>query len=570
VAAAHPGRAMTAPNPSTALATTLIDELIRCGVRHLCLAPGSRSAPLAIAAARSSMDVHVSIDERSASFLALGIAKATRSPAAVVCTSGSAAANLFPAVIEAHHSTTPLLTLTADRPPELRATAANQTIDQIKMFGDAVRFFAEAGIAEDSAHSRRYWRSLAGRVVAEATGSPPGPVHLNLAFREPLVPDGDDFGADTAGGEDGGPWTEVVRSPAIPDEAVLDDLVHRLAGRRAALVAGDCRIDGDAVVDLAEAAGWPVLAEPLSGMRRGPNAISTYDALVRVEKFASSHRPEVVVRVGKTGTSKVLPGWLEGVEQILIDPHGRWLDPERALDRIVVADPAVVAMRLTERVAGAGGGWIESWRVAEDAARDAIDGLLDATDEPTEPRVARDLAALLPDGSTLVVASSMPVRDLDRTMAVRAGLRILGNRGASGIDGFVSTTMGVALGGGAPTFALAGDLSMLHDSNGLTLTSNDRPEVVFVVLNNDGGGIFSFLPQAKDKDFELLFGTPHGLSFEHLATLHRCGYARLERASDLPGLLQGTGVTIVEVRTDRDANVDIHRRMSRVVADALA
>jgi 2-succinyl-5-enolpyruvyl-6-hydroxy-3-cyclohexene-1-carboxylate synthase len=561
---------MNASNPSTALATTLVDELIRGGVRHLCLAPGSRSAPLAMAAARSTLAVHVSIDERSASFLALGIAKATGSPTAVVCTSGSAAANLFPALIEAHHSTTPLLALTADRPPELRATAANQTIDQIKMFGDAVRFFAEAGVAEDAAHSRRYWRSLASRVVAEATGSPPGPVHLNLAFREPLVPEGDGFGADTAGRRAGAPWTEVVRIPALPDEAVLDDLAHRLGGRRAAIVAGDCRTDADAVVDLAEAAGWPVLAEPLSGMRRGPNAISTYDSLVRVEKFASSHRPEVVVRVGKTGTSKALPVWLEGVEQILIDPQGGWLDPERALDRIVVADPAAVAMRLTERVAGAGDGWIDSWRMAEEAARDAIDGLLDAGDAPTEPRVARDLAALLPDGSNLVVASSMPVRDLDRTMAARTGLRVLGNRGASGIDGFVSTAMGVALGGDAPTFALAGDLSMLHDSNGLTLTSNDRPDVVFVVLNNDGGGIFSFLPQARDDDFELLFGTPHGLSFERLAALHRCDYALLERPGDLSGLLHGEGVTIIEVRTDRDANIDIHRRMSRAVADALA
>lgn len=561
---------MTAPNPSTALATTLVDELGRCGVRHLCLAPGSRSAPLAIAAARSAMEVHVTIDERSASFLALGIGKATGFPAAVVCTSGSAAANLFPAVIEAHHSTTPLLALTADRPPELRSTAANQTIDQIKLFGDVVRFFAEAGVAEDAAHSGRYWRSLAGRVVAEATGSPPGPVHLNLAFREPLVPNGDGFGADTAGRDDGGPWTEVARSPAIPDEAVIDDLSERLSGVRAAVVAGDCRIDAEVVVELAEAAGWPLLAEPLSGMRRGPNAISTYDALLRVEEFASSHRPDVVVRVGKTGTSKSLPGWLEGVEQILIDPHGVWLDPERTLDRIVVADPAVVAGRLAGRVAAAGDGWIDSWRAAEGVARQAVDGLLDATDEATEPRVARDLAALLPDGSNLVVASSMPVRDLDRTMAPRAGLRILGNRGASGIDGFVSTTMGVAFAGEGPTFALAGDLSMLHDSNGLTLTSNDRPDIVFVVLNNDGGGIFSFLPQASDEHFELLFGTPHGLSFEHLAALHRCEYVRLELASDLPDVLQGGGVTIVEARTERDANVEIHRRMSGAVTDALA
>jgi 2-succinyl-5-enolpyruvyl-6-hydroxy-3-cyclohexene-1-carboxylate synthase len=560
---------MTASNPSTALAETLVDELLRCGVRHLCLAPGSRSAPLAMAAARSEMGVHVCIDERSASFLALGIAKASRRPAAIVCTSGTAAANLFPAIVEADQSFTPLLAITADRPPEMRATAANQTIDQIKMFGSALRFFSEVGVAEDAPHSGPYWRSLACRAVAEATGTPPGPVHLNVALREPLVPEGDSFGANTAGRPARRPWTEMVRRSCPPDETVIDDLARRLSGRRVALVAGDSHTEPGPVVALAETAGWPLLAEPLSGMRRGTNAVSTYDAILRVDGFAKSNRPDVVVRVGKTGASKVLPGWLEGVEQILIDSWGALLDPDRSIGQIVTADPALAASRLGERIDQTDASWIDSWRDSERRARVAIDRVLDASGEPSEPRVARDLAACLPDGSSLVVASSMPVRDLDRTMAPRAGLSILGNRGASGIDGFVSTAMGVATATGGRTFALAGDLSMLHDSNGLTLTSGDRPGLTFVVLNNDGGGIFSFLPQAQYEEFELLFGTPHGLRFEHLAALHECDYLLIERADDLGAAVDHEGVRIIEARTDRAANVVLHERMVEAVRAAL-
>ena len=258
----------------------------------------------------------------------------------------------------------------------------------------------------------------------------------------------------------------------------------------------------------------------------------------------------------------MLPAWMGRTRGILIDAHGGFLDPERNLERVVTADPALVAARLLDRV--------ESWREAERTARAALDAVLDSSDEPTEPRAARDAAASLPNGSTLVAASSMPVRDLDRAMAPRHGLRTVGNRGASGIDGFVSTAMGIAMGTGGRTVALAGDLSMLHDSNGLTLTSGDRPDITFVVLNNDGGGIFSFLPQAKHESFELLFGTPHGLSFERLAALHRCSHVLVERASDLPRELRSEGVSIVEVRTDRKANVAVHGRMVEAVADALA
>jgi 2-succinyl-5-enolpyruvyl-6-hydroxy-3-cyclohexene-1-carboxylate synthase len=557
-------------NPSTSLARTLLDELWRCGVRHVCLAPGSRSAPLALAAVHRGMDLHVSIDERSSAFLALGISKATRTPAAVVCTSGTAAANLFPAVIEARHAMSPLLVLTADRPPELRDTSANQTIDQIKMFGDAVRFFAEVGAPEDVPSAGRYWRSLACRAVAEATGTPPGPVHLNLAFRDPLVPGSGGFDSDTSGRADGGPWTEVARPRPEPDGALLDRLARMLSGRRAVVVGGVADVDPARVVALAEGSGWPIIAEPLSGMRRGPNAISTYDALLRVERFAANHAPEIVVRIGKAGTSKSLPGWLEGTRQVLVDESGMFLDPERSCELIVTADPGAVASGLMGRIEPAPHAWIGEWQEAESAARKSLDDVLDSSDQPTEPRMARDLAALLPDGATLVGASSMPVRDLDRAMAPRTGLRVLGNRGASGIDGFVSTAMGVALATEGSTVALAGDLSMIHDSNGLTLTSGDRPDITFVVLNNDGGGIFSFLPQAKHDDFELLFGTPHGLSFADLAAFHRCRYRLIERASDLQNALQGDGVSIVEVRTDRAANVAVHDRMVRAVAAALA
>jgi 2-succinyl-5-enolpyruvyl-6-hydroxy-3-cyclohexene-1-carboxylate synthase len=567
---------MKAVNAGQALATVLVDELVRNGLAHACIAPGSRSTPMAVEfAAHPGVRVHVLIDERSAAFCALGIAKASGIPSAVLCTSGTAAANFHPAVIEADRGRTSLLVLTADRPPELRGTGANQTIDQIKLYGDAVRWFAEVGVPEALPGSVAYWRSAACRAWAEAAGSPPGPVHLNLAFRDPLVPVADDAGfpypLDGRPGEE--PWTRTGPPPAGMAAEDARRLRATIASSERCLVlAGESPGGGVGARALAESGGWPLLADPPSGARAGGTAISAYEAILRHPGFVAAMRPDLVVRVGRMGSSKPLAGYLaDEVRQVVVDPDGDWTDPERRVEWIIRADPSVLPSLVASTRTRP---WTQRWLEAEGAARSAIDAVLDAEESPTEPRTARDLAAWCPDGATLVAASSMPIRDLESFMRPRSGLRVLANRGASGIDGFVSTTLGVALAGPGPTVALAGDLSMLHDQNGLLLARSGNVDAVFVVVNNDGGGIFSFLPQADfPGDFERLFGTPHGMSFEAIAGLYRCGYRRVERAAGLTAAVgeawSAGGVHLVEVPTERTANVALHRRIWQAVGEAL-
>jgi len=513
------------------------------------------------------------IDERSAAFLALGIARASRAPALVLCTSGTAAANFHPAVIEADQARVPLLVVTADRPEELRATGANQTIDQTKLYGGAVRFFAEIAAPHDSsggAASR--WRSVVGQAYAASAGSPPGPVHLNVAFREPLVEPGSEPADTAAGGRpEARAWTETVVAARRPSPEIAAALAGEIASvERGLIVIGDCDLDAGPVVELAHKSGWPLLAEPTSGARRGENAITTFDALLRHAPFAAAHRPELVLRVGKPALSRALSGLLAPeVPQVLVDRDGARLDPERSVSRIVAADEALLCETLCERLdLREESFWLRSWREAEKAARPAIDHVLDSDDTPTEPRAARDLAALVPDAGVLVAASSMPIRDLNSFMAARSGLRVLGNRGASGIDGFVSSAVGVALVSPRRTYALAGDLSLLHDQNGLIGRADAN--LALVVVNNDGGGIFSLLPQAGlATGFEELFGTPHGLDLAALARLYGIGYHRLERAGDLGPAVSGEGLTLVEVRTERMKNAELHKRLWSAVAAAL-
>jgi 2-succinyl-5-enolpyruvyl-6-hydroxy-3-cyclohexene-1-carboxylate synthase len=568
---------MKASNPSTALATVLVDEFVRAGLTDACLAPGSRSAPLALALeADACVRLHVEIDERCAAFCALGLAKASGRPVVVVSTSGTAAANFHPAVIEAAESRVPLLVLTADRPPELRATGANQTIDQLKLYGDAVRWFAEVGVPEADEDAVAYWRSLAARAYGEAVGlaGRPGPVHLNVALREPLVPTGDGYPHELDGRDGGRAWTSTARAPRAPDDAVVDELAATIgAAERALLVLGDGIADAGPLLTLARVGDWPVLAEPLSNARSGSQAISTYAQLLAHPPFAATHRPDLVVRAGRVGLAKPLLSFLDrDVPQILFDGDGAWLDPSRALMRVVAGDPALVAGEVARRLPlRSSSPWLAAWREAEATARRVVDEVLDGEERPTEPRTARDLAAAIPTGGTLTVASSMPVRDLDAFARPRWGLRVFANRGASGIDGFISTAFGVALGSGGPAFALAGDLSMLHDASGFLLA--ERPPVVFVVVNNDGGGIFSFLPQAHVPAFERVFATPHGVDFGRLAAAYGCGHTHVQAAPDLVPAVEAArtagGVQLVEVRTDRAENVAVHRRITAAVGDAL-
>jgi 2-succinyl-5-enolpyruvyl-6-hydroxy-3-cyclohexene-1-carboxylate synthase len=573
----------------TAFARTLVDEWARGGVDLAAVAPGSRSTPLALALADDPrIRVEVFLDERSAAFFALGAARAAGRPAVVLCTSGTAAANFHPAVLEAWHGRVPMVVCTADRPPELRDTGAGQATDQIKLYGDSVRWFCEVGVADEAPGAPTYWRSVAARSVADATGPPAGPVHLNLAFREPLIPADDgpaDDGVATGGRPDGRPWVTTAAAVSVPRADDLDRLAAMVgATPRGLVVAGwGAGVGCEVVERFAAAAGWPVLADPISGVRRGPHAVSTYDALLRVPAVADRLRPDLVVHVGAPLTGKVATGWLDAdVPRVLVDPDRAWLDPHRGASERVAADPGALLAALADRLGEAGGDpgpseWLDEWRRAEATARDAIDWWLDTGDDPSEARVARDLVDCLPDGASLVVGSSMPVRDVEAFARPRGGVRFHSNRGVNGIDGFVSTVLGVAAGtaGGAPVVSLCGDLTFLHDAGGLLDAARRGIDAVLVVVDNCGGGIFSFLPQAAlAEHFETLWGTPHHVDLAALCAVHGIPAERVARAPDLaPAVLRavaGGGVRVVIVATDRDANVEHHRRAHQAVADAMA
>ncbi|MQY09000.1 2-succinyl-5-enolpyruvyl-6-hydroxy-3-cyclohexene-1-carboxylic-acid synthase [Actinomadura macrotermitis] len=554
-------------NPATALATVLVDELLRCGMTEVVLAPGSRSAPLALAlhAAEQAgrVRLHVRIDERSASFLALGLAKRSARPVALVCTSGTAAANFHPAVIEAHESRVPLVVLTADRPPELRGTGANQTIDQVKLYGTAARWSAEIGVPEDRPGMVAYWRSLVSRAWGLAQFPVAGPVHLNAAFREPLIPDGDESWCEPLGGDASGAWTRVRA-------ATPGSVLHVPPTRRGLLVVGDGAVNVKRYVAAASMAGWPVLAEPNGNARYGDHALSAHHFLLGVPEFVERHRPEVVVTLGKPGLSRPLLSLLRLAEEhIVLSPDlAHWPDPVRSATQ--------VAQDVEIPVVSGDDAWLKSWRAADAAAAAAVDRVLDARPEVTEPRLARDLAASLPGGSLLFCAASMPIRDLDQVMRPRRGIRIMANRGASGIDGLVSTAMGAALAHSGRSYALLGDLAFLHDQNGLILGPQEhRPDLALVVVNNQGGGIFSLLPQAALRDpFERVFGTPQQVDLEAVAAAHRLPYRRVQEAAQVPKAIAGEGLRMIEVRTDREVNAVLHAEMRqaahRAVRDLLA
>ena len=579
---------MQAANPSHALALVVVDELARCGVTDAVLAPGSRSAALAMALHDDPrLRLHVELDERSAGFLAIGLARASGRPAAVVVTSGSAVANLHPAVVESDTGGVPLLLLTADRPPELRHTGANQAIDQLGIFGRAPRFSIELGTPGDRPGAPAFWRSTIDRAVAEAQGlsGPPGPVHLNLPFREPTVPVTDDGRAPADGpyrtpldGRAGNrPWTVVERPARSAPLGAVAELAGRIIGtERGLLVIGQTDAPPEPILALADAAGWPVIAEPTSSARIDERVVASASLLLTHPGFARRHTPSLVVRIGRTGLSRAVAGLLRPeVPQLLIDPYGRWSDPDRRLAELLVADVDTTCTALAGQLGmPASSEWSASWHRADVAARAAVDEVLDLEVEPSEPRAARDLGACLPDGTTLVVASSMPVRDLDTVLAPRPGLRVVANRGASGIDGFVSTVLGVAL-TTQPVVALTGDLSLLHDANGLLLSPDaDGLDATIVVVDNDGGGIFSFLPQADHpRSFERVFGTPHRRDLADLARLHHLGYTPVTAAADLPGAVADAmgagGLQLVHVRTDRAENLALHRRLTAAVHHAL-
>jgi 2-succinyl-5-enolpyruvyl-6-hydroxy-3-cyclohexene-1-carboxylate synthase len=544
------------------------DELARCGLRHACTSPGSRCTPLVLSLVREPrIRCWSHVDERCGGFFALGAAKRTGTPAAVTCTSGTAAANLAPAVIEAYHARVPLIVLTADRPPELREVGAGQTIDQLDLYGGAAKWFFEVGLHEANQATLRFVRTLACRAYWTASHGPPGPVHLNFPLPEPLVLD-EPLPEDSTGRPGDQPYVMFeAPAPAAP-----------AAGRthpfgRVVIVAGAerHRVAAARVARFAAEAGVPLLADPLSGARHGPATIAHYDLLLRDQDFAAAHEPQFVIRVGDLPTSKPLRTWLAGLEtaQIAIDPDGTWHDPDAVVGLRVRAPALALLDGLAgDEVTAADPAWLASWRAADDAAGAAIAGALGQ--KLSEPLVARSLGEWLGPEATLFVASSMPVRDVESYFPAREDApRVLSNRGANGIDGTVSSAFGAAAAGEGPVVLLVGDVALAHDIGGLLASSRLRLALTIVLLNNDGGGIFHFLPVSAQTDvFEEHVATPHGLDFAHAAALYGCEFRRPATLSELRGAVEvsaapsACATTIIEVRTDRIENLALHRRVA--------
>lgn len=573
---------MTTADAAAAFAAVLVDECVRAGVTDAVVAPGSRSTPLLVALVGDGrLRLHRVLDERSAGFTAQGIGLVTGRPALVVTTSGTAAVELHPSMVEADHAGVPLIALTADRPPELHDVGAPQTVTQDGLFATSPRWAFNGGVPHrDAAGS---WRSVASRAVAAASGagSPshrPGPVHLNVAFREPLLGDPVD---PPPGRPDGSPWHRTATAePAAPGPDIVS-LIAGYQGRRGLLVVGAGAGDPAVIAQMADRLRWPVLADPRSGLRLpARRTVAAADALLRVPEVAAVE-PDVVVRMGRPWASRVVNDWLDGlgptVIQVLVDPQATWPDPGHRADVVAGADPTVLAGAVLALPHGSplyAGGWVQRWTALEAAAQGAIDGVL-AGAGISEPSLARRLLAGLADGTVLVCSSSMPVRNVEWWGRPRAGVRVLANRGANGIDGVLSTAIGVALGSRAPTVALLGDLALLYDAGALLWAADRAVDLTVVVSDNDGGGIFSFLPQATALDpatFERYWGTPHGLDLAAVVAAYGVEVRRLatlDEASLAGALGGGPGIRVVVVPTDREGDVALHRRLHGAVADAV-
>ncbi len=570
----------------------LVDELAHAGVRHACICPGSRSTPLAYTlAAHPAIETWVHVDERSGSFFALGLAKALRAPVILVCTSGTAAANFLPAVVEARYGRVPLIVLTADRPHELRDNGAPQAIDQTHLYGRNAKWFVDMALPEGSDAALRYVRATAARAAATALEGPAGPVHINMPFREPLTPPAEGVNGNLYARRDSQPYITVADAPRVPSPQIVAGVAHDLLVRpHGAIVCGpqpDPRLAA-AVAELAAALDYPIFADPLSGVRCGPHdrshVLDCYDALLRDERTARLPL-QAVLRFGAMPASKALAAFMQGADrQILVDGGGGWPDPSARADTVVHADPVTLCAALVERIRLRGHDhrndterWTTHWRTTNQRAYEAMDAYLDELDESFEGKVFAELAGLLPDNATLYTGNSMPVRGLDTFYpGGERRVRFLCNRGANGIDGVVSSALGAAAAKSqdGPLVLVIGDLSFYHDLNGLLAAKRYPIDATIVLLNNDGGGIFSFLPQAANAaHFEELFGTPTGLDFNPIVEAYGCGFARVatwdEFRAAVSASIAAPGLQVVELRTDRDRNVALHREVWQRVAEAV-
>jgi 2-succinyl-5-enolpyruvyl-6-hydroxy-3-cyclohexene-1-carboxylate synthase len=576
-----------------ALLRAFVLELAAAGIRDAVICPGSRSTPLALAIRScAAINARVLLDERSAGFFALGLARVSRRPVAIVVTSGTAVVELGPAVVEAQLSRVPLVVLTADRPAELRDRGAPQTIDQAGVFGRAAKWFAELPLFDGDPATAAHVRGVAGRAVAMAAAGPAGPVHLNLPFREPLLPDGPL--ASTTEDVPARPFTAVSGGRRTLDDDAIDRLVAHL-GRfeRGLIVAGPDDDPGlpAALARLADTTGFPILADPLSGLRTGAHdrdfVITKADLLCRPGPWIDAHRPEVVIRTGAMPTSKPIVEMLARTkpELLVLDAHAGWRESALLPATFIHADPVDTALRYAARAGGWRGDrpYDGAWLLAEQAVTEAMDGWLAALDEPFEGAPFPTLAASLPDGAVLWAGSSMPVRDMDTWLpSTDRALTVRSNRGANGIDGVISSALGASAAGQGPVALVVGDVSFLHDLSALAMARRQGLTLTVVLVDNDGGGIFSFLPQATSDEpgtglpehYEALFGTPHGTDLPAAIRALGAGYVDVTASGSLrPAIREAVasgGVTVLHLRTHRPRNLQLHRDVAHVAQAALA
>ncbi|MED4988486.1 2-succinyl-5-enolpyruvyl-6-hydroxy-3-cyclohexene-1-carboxylic-acid synthase [Parageobacillus toebii] len=563
-----------------------VDELAKIGVQDVVVSPGSRSTPLAIMMAEHpAMRVHINIDERSAAFFALGMAKAKRHPIALLCTSGTAVANYFPAVVEAYYSRVPLIVITADRPHELRDVGAPQAIDQLNIYGRYAKWFVEMALPEKSTDMLRYARTMAARAAGVAISAPAGPVHLNFPLREPLVPIVHEETWEQIEAKEPS-YTMVIPGKMTIGMEQIQELYNELSSAEKGLIVCG-QIDqpafAEAVTKLAEMLDYPILADPLSQLRSGTHAkeyiIDSYDAILKDETIAASLVPDVVIRFGAMPVSKPLFLLLKrypSIKQIVVDGEGGWREPTLMASYMVYCDEVEFCRRLIDIGASkqSKSQWSTTWKMINDIAKSV---LLEATmeEELFEGKVFTELSQLLPDGATLFVGNSMPIRDTDTFFFTNdKQIRILANRGANGIDGVVSSALGASA-VTEPLVLVIGDLSFYHDLNGLLAAKMHGLHATIIVLNNNGGGIFSFLPQAKHKKhFEMLFGTPTDLQFEHAVRMYEGNYQKIKTWDEfrhyVTQSLTTDGLHVMEVCTSRENNVRKHRLLWEKVSQEIA
>jgi len=566
-------------------AAALVDGLARSGVRHVVLAPGRRSAPLAVAFAQHPrLREWVVTDERAAGFFALGMARELREPVAIACTSGTAVGNLLPAVIEADLSEVPLVLVTADRPPELRDVGAAQTIRQTGIFDAHARWSADLSPPTSDVDLVRAWERFACRAVATARGPRPGPVHLNVPFREPLVPGGD-LPVLRFDDEEAPPLRHLPASmEPTADAATL--LAGDLASHERGVIVCGPRAgirEAASLAELARTLGWPILADPLSDLRfRVPVDVQAdaYDLLLRDPDHRRALAPTAILRFGGMPVSKALTQAMEEpsiATHVVVTVAGVWPDPLHAATVMVHADADAVVAAMQARMGSVGRShaWLESWTSRSRRVRRALATRLAGETRIFEGKIVTDTLAALPDDAVLHVGNSMPVRDLDTFAAAELrDVRVACNRGANGIDGVVSAALGAAAVSRRPVALVVGDLSFLHDAGALQIAARHRIDATIVVVSNDGGGVFSFMPEAGYGDvFERCFGTPHGLDLAAIAGACGAAVERVERMEALEAVVASAcrrpGISVIEVPSSRVANVALHREYVAVATDAL-